>query len=252
MNHDTRCQNGICTESCLRRQELKHDQIIVELQDWMGSDRHIADAAWTSSTEYSKKKAKTDEEVSRIVNMLADSKHSVPFESVVLRFHIRLPIAIDRQLMTHRLQSASGMSGRYRTMPSEYLKMAPDVKDIIDRATGKGYLYEFQYDEICTKANTQYKEQLTELRLAEKSGSITNAEYKRAREFLRGQLPQHNMSERVSVINLRSLSNFLKLRSKEDAQLEIRTIAGQMLHELEVNNVCPVALEAIKRNNWII
>jgi thymidylate synthase (FAD) len=231
---------------------MKHKQIIVELQDFMGSDRAIADAAWTSSTEYTKKTAKTDEDVKRIVNMLADSKHSVPFESVVLRFHIRMPIAIDRQFMTHRLQSASGMSGRYRTMPDEFLEMPQDVKDIIDLATGKAYLYEFQYNKICQEANTLYRTQLTDLRAAEKSGAITNKEYKRVREFLRGELPQHNMTERVSVMNLRALSNFLKLRGKEDAQLEIRVIAEQMLQELETKSVCPVALEAIKRNNWAI
>tara|TARA_R110000868_G_scaffold66014_3_gene196962 strand:- start:1029 stop:1724 length:696 start_codon:yes stop_codon:yes gene_type:complete len=231
---------------------VKHNQIIVELQDWMGSDAAIADAAWTSSTEYAKKKAKTQEDVSRIVNLLADSKHSVPFESIVLRFHIRMPIAIDRQYMTHRLQSASGMSGRYRTMPDEFLKMPQDVFDIVDKAAGRGAIYEHVYNDICEKANQLYRQQLLELRDAEKKGLITNKEYKRAREFLRGILPQHNMTERVSVINLRSLANFLKLRNKEDAQYEIRVIAEQMLEELETKAVCPVALESIKRNNWAI
>jgi len=231
---------------------MNHDQIKVELQEFMGNDRSISDAAWTSSTEYANKKAKTEEDVKRIVNMLADSKHSVPFESVVLRFHITLPIAIDRQLMTHRIASHSGMSGRYRTMPDTFLAMPPDVKEIIDLALGKAYMYEYQYDKICKEANELYRKQLVELKAAEKAELITNAEYKRAREFLRGALPQHNMTERVTVINLRSLCNFLKLRMKSDAQLEIRVIAEQMYKALVDSNVCPIALAAIERNNWNI
>lgn len=85
---------------------MKHSQIIVELQDWMGSDAAIADAAWTSSTEYAKKQKKTPEDVERIVHMLADSKHSVPFESVVLRFWIKHPIAIDRPRSPNHLKGA--------------------------------------------------------------------------------------------------------------------------------------------------
>lgn len=231
---------------------MKHSQIIVELQDWMGSDAAIADAAWTSSTEYAKKQKKTPEDVERIVHMLADSKHSVPFESVVLRFWIKHPIAIDRQYMTHRLQSASGMSGRYRTMPDEFLKMPQDVYDIIDKASGKALTAEYSYNKLCEDANHWYRQQLVELKDAEKRGLISNTEYKRGREFARGVLPQHNMTERVSVINLRSFCNFIKLREKSDAQYEIRTVASQMLEQLEANNVCPVALAAIKRNNWQI
>ena len=97
------------------------EQIKVELQDSFGSDRSIATAAWTSSLTYQAKQLRTDKEVQRVVTMIANEKHSTHFESVIFRFWMRLPIAVDRQLMTHRMQSPSGMSGRYRTMPSDYL-----------------------------------------------------------------------------------------------------------------------------------
>lgn len=224
-------------------------QIKVELQDSMGNDRSVAEAAWTSSSTYQQKNKKTEENVSKVVNMLADSKHSVPFESVVFRFHIVMPIAIDRQFMTHRLQSASGMSGRYRTMPSEFLYMKDDVRSILTKAS---IPVEDEYNELCTKANSFYTSTLQVLKNEEKQGYITNSEYKRAREFLRGVLPQHNMTERVSVMNLRSFCNFQKLRNKPDAQKEIQEIAELMLKEVENANVCPIALAAIRRNNWSI
>jgi len=231
--------------------EEYQDQIKVELQEYMGSDRMIADAAWTSSSELVKKQARSEEDVSRIVNMLADLKHSVPFESVVFRFWIRLPIAIDRQHMTHRIGSHSGMSGRYRTMPSDFLQIAPDVSTILEKVDNSG-LFEGKYLQTCQQANDDYQAMMEDLKRAKRDEDISNNEYKRAREFLRGMLPQHNMTERTSVFNLRSFANYYKLRAKADAQPEIQSIARKMFDCVVEKNVCPIAIESLERNNWII
>jgi thymidylate synthase (FAD) len=226
-------------------------QIQVELQNFMGNDRLISEAAWTSSMEYQKKQTRTDEDVKRVVEMLATQKHSTPFESVVLRFWIKMPIAIDRQFMTHRLQSASGMSGRYRTMPSEFLELPEDVLEIyrkiyVDEAT----LVDARYTRLCREANEFYTNECKAMKAAVKDGFITNDEYKRVRESLRGVLPQHNMTERVTTINLRSLANFFKLRLSSHAQPEIQYVAQLMLAELKKNNVAPVAIEFLEKIKW--
>ena len=75
-------------------------EIKVELQGVFGDDRWIAEAAWTSSLKQENKALRTDEDVKRVINLLANEKHSVPFESVVFRFWIRMPISTDRQLFT--------------------------------------------------------------------------------------------------------------------------------------------------------
>lgn len=224
-------------------------QILVELQDFMGGDRAVADAAWTSSTDYQKKNARTEADVERVVTMLADLKHSVPFESVVLRWWIKMPIAIDRQFMTHRIASHSGMSGRYRTMPAEFLELPDDVRVILKKMP-QGVYWERDYEALCAGANDFYQHVSKEAKEHQKAGKITNAEYKRFREFFRGTLPQHNMTERVSIMNLRSWANFYKLRSKPDAQPEIQQIANLMLEELKKKNVAPIALKALEKNNW--
>jgi thymidylate synthase (FAD) len=232
-------------------------QIRVELQETMGNDRRIAEAAWTSSTTLQGKDKRTDDDVERVVNMLADAKHSTPFESVVLRFWIKMPIATDRQFMTHRLQSASGMSGRYRTMPAEWYEIPVDVEEIMSRVSFEhdrhcGINYMEHYDDLCQEANNIYINVVDALKRAEAAGLITNGEMKRGREFFRGQLPQHNMTERVSIMNLRAFCNFIKLRTKEDAQPEIREVANLMLEAVRNSGVCPVALAALERNNWVI
>lgn len=229
-------------------------KILVQLQEVMGSDRMIAEAAWTSSTTYSGKTLKTEEDVKRVVNMLADAKHSVPFESVIFRFWIRLPIAIDRQLMTHRIASHSGLSGRYRTVPSDYLTFAQDVYEIIEKSSSSSEADNVEdiYNKTCAEANVIYRNKLTELKQAVSDKKITNDEYKRVREFLRGMLPQHNMTERVSIFNLRSFANLVKLRNKPDAQPEIKYMVELMLEAVEKLGVCPLAIEALKRNDWVI
>lgn len=227
--------------------------IKVELQSWMGDDKAIAEAAWTSSFDYIKKQGRTDADVEKVVKLLADSKHSVPFESVLFRFWYKLPIAIDRQHMTHRIASHSGMSGRYRTMPGDWLNMPQDVKDIIEQTEGPDLsMMDLEYDLICERANKWYGETSAYFKGKRDEGLITPAQYKRVREFTRGVLPQHNMTERVTIMNLRSFSNYYKLRSKMDAQPEIQNIAEQMLAQVEDSKACPIAIKALKDNDWAI
>lgn len=238
-------------------------QIKVELQDQMGTDKSIAEAAWTSSLDYQKKQNRGPEDVKRVVEMLATLKHSVPFESIIFRFWIKMPIQTDRQFMTHRIASHSGMSGRYRTMPSEYLFVPGDVSEIIEKIEiGENFeldngqvIYGLEnmvlsYYDVCDKANNMYEDMILVGRQSEKNGYITNSEFKRFREFMRGMLPQNNMTERVTVMNLRSFANFQKLRNSTHAQPEIRKVAELMLEEVKEKALCPIALEWLEKNNW--
>jgi len=226
-------------------------EIQVQLQEWMGSDKSIADAAWTSSTSTEGMAYRTPADVVRVVNMLADQGHSTPFESVVLRFWLRIPIATDRQIMTHRLQSSNGLSGRYRSVPSDFHEMPDDVLAIAQKA-GLGDSIPEKYAMHCTAANSWYEETLANAKEQRNNGLISSDEYKRLREFVRGALPQHNYTERTTVMNLRSWANFLRLRLAPSAQPEIREVARQMLQQVTESDVCPFALAALARNEWRI
>lgn len=147
--------------------------------------------------------------------------------------------------------SASGMSARYRTMPSEFLEIPQDIKLILKKKSTFNYI-EDQYYDLCNESNNWYKEILQYLKECEKINVISNEEYKRCREFFRGVLPQNNMTERVTTINLRSFANFIKLRNSLHAQPEIQEVARQMLEAVKASNVCPIAIEALERNQWSI
>lgn len=223
------------------------NQIQVELQDSFGTDRTIAESAWTSSLDYQKKKSRTEEDVKRVVEMLADQSHGTPFESIVFRFWIKMPISSDRQFMTHRIQSANGASARYRTMPHEFQSVPSDVDGITSKLDPN---ISYEYDQFCNMTNNWYQSIIKEFKQAEKDGKISNAEFKRVREFYRGILPQNNMTERVTTMNLRSFANFIKLRLSPHAQPEIRRVAELMLQEVKAKAKCPIAIEWLEKNGW--
>jgi len=240
------------------------NQILVELQEFMGSDRSIANSAWTSSFDKTKRDNKTELEVETLVKKLAQDKHSTPFESVVLRFWIRMPIFTDRQHMTHRIASHNGLSGRYRTMPTDYYEIPEDVEQILNKVDSLPNIFPTKdnpnnkwtiftaYYESCETAINNYKLSIDKLKYYEKQQVITNTEFKRAREILRGQLPTSGFTERTTIFNLRSFANYQKLRNSEHAQPEIQTVARLMLEEVIKYNICPTAIKALEENNWII
>lgn len=226
------------------------DQIKVELQETMGSDLSIANAAWTSTYDKDRRESKYDDKdkVASLVKRLILDGHGTPIESVIFRFWIKLPIFVDRQHMTHRIASHNGLSGRYRTMPNEYYKIPDDVKNIL--AKGNCFNLLEKYNSICDTAYEYYLSALESLKEVEQSGLISNGEYKRAREIMRSQLPVGGMTERTTIMNLRSFANYQRQRNSEHAQPEIKRVAELMLDEVKKANVCPVAIETLESIGW--
>lgn len=240
------------------------NQVQVELQESMGNDISIANAAWTSTYDKTKREDKYDdpEKVANIVRRLILDGHGVPIESVIFRFWIRMPIFTDRQHMTHRVASHNGLSGRYRTMPNDWYQVPEDCIKICKKLNleflgarnaeevSRGDLILTKYKVNCVEAYEEYNQSIDWLREAEKSGKITNQEFKRVREIIRGMLPTAGMVERTSIMNLRSFANYYRLRSDVHAQPEIQYVAKEMLRLIEEKNICPIAISALKEIGW--
>ena len=234
-------------------------KILVELQESMGSDASIANAAWTSTYDKDRREGKYDDpkKVAEIVPRLIKDGHGTPIESVIFRFWIRMPIFTDRQHMTHRIASHNGLSGRYRTMPSDYYDLPDDVEAILEKADKAPNpcpnpdfnMFEAYY-ESCEIANNNYSLSIDKLKMAEKAGLITNAELKRVREVIRGQLPTAGMVERTTITNLRSFANYQFQRNSDHAQPEIREVARLMLEEVKKANVAPIAIKTLEEMGW--
>jgi len=224
--------------------------IEVELLGSFGSDRDIANAAWTSSLDQQKKEKRSDDEVARVVKYLIENRHSTPIEQVVYRFYVKMPIFVSRQFMRHRLQSPNEMSGRYRTLSSEFIEIPDDVQAISDKAGDSKLANEWQ--EIHEAEFAFYEKRLEKYKEAMEAGQISNDEYKRVREILRGVLGTSFITKVTTTFNLRSLANFLRLRLDPHAQPEIQEVARQMLALIEKDGNCPVAIASLKSKNWEI
>ncbi|MFA5928141.1 MAG: FAD-dependent thymidylate synthase [Candidatus Margulisiibacteriota bacterium] len=225
-------------------------EIKAELLGSFGSDRDIANAAWTSSLEQQKKDQRSDEEVAKVVRYLISNRHSSPIEQVAYRFYIKMPIFVSRQFMRHRLQSPNEMSGRYRTMLDDFLSIPSDVEQIAAKTSDKNLSAD--WEKMHKEEYLFYQQRLDHYKQAEADGKITNDEYKRVREIMRGVLGTSFFTQVTTVFNLRSLANFFKLRLDPHAQPEIRELARQMLECVEKDGSCPVAIQCLKENNWEI
>ena len=158
-------------------------QIQVTLLNHSGSDRGIANAAWTSSSSRTLQAKKTDAQVAALIEMLATERHEVPFEHSLFTFHCVLPIAIDRQLVKHRAGvSHSGASARYKRMPTQYLDLPQDVADIIKKSSVADMIC--KYDEVCTEANNAYSFMVDQLKQDMQTGKIDRIHKRKPRAML--------------------------------------------------------------------
>jgi thymidylate synthase (FAD) len=206
----------------------------VELVDWMGDDTAVVNAARVSFAGESKGVEKD----SKLIDYLMRNKHTSPFEMVVFKFKVHLPIFIARQWMRHRTWSYNEISRRYTSedlsfyIPSQFRWQAENNKQCSDGLVEDGDNWQYV-------AAVQSITQLAEL--------IYNNMIKDgiAREQARMILPQNTMTTFFAEANAHNLMHFLTLRLAEDAQPEIREYANAMLQIMQ--DKMPVTIKAFKK-----
>ena len=168
----------------------------------MGDDNTIVDAARVSTGTVTGKNPDKD---LALIKFLASEGHWTPFEHVVFRFYIRCPIFVARQWFRHRIGSFNEASARYRVIKEEfwYPDLEPEDKAEAEAITNLAYKF---YRKMVDGAGDR----------------------KRAREVARFILPQSMYTEFYWTVNLRSLANFVNLRTDEAAQYEIREYAKEV------------------------
>ncbi len=92
----------------------------------MGDDDAIVQAARVSYGSGTK----TVSEDAKLIDYLIKNRHTSPLESVVLVFHMKLPIFVARQFVRHRTARISEVSARYEyAHVQEALRQAPHSPD---------------------------------------------------------------------------------------------------------------------------
>lgn len=193
---------------------LNHGHVV--LLAYSGSDTEIASAARTSYGG-GVSSAAADE---NLLRYLMRHRHTSPFEMAWLKFGLKLPIFVDRQLIRHRMFSTNEVSARYTVLPDE--TYSPADERIAEQSTtnkqGSGQpLREYEVADFNQNLAESYSESFFAYRNAIEAGV--------ARELARITLPVGTYTQKVWAGNLHSLLHFLELRLDERAQWEIRQYA---------------------------
>jgi thymidylate synthase (FAD) len=203
---------------------LDHGHLV--LMDVMGSDQDIVQAARTSYQQGTK--SVSDDRT--LLRFLMRHNHATPFEMAQLKFHVKLPIFVERQWIRHRASSTNEMSARYSELPEEYY--VPDASVV-------GIQSQFNKQGRGAAADELIASQfLDRVQGSCKSAFIGYGNSLRddiARELARIELPLGTYTEKVWSADLRNLLHFLGLRMDSHAQWEIRQYAnviGQIVKEL--------------------
>ena len=218
-----------------------HEFGFVRLVDIMGSDGDIADAARVS---YGKgTRAVSDNR--NLMRYLVRHKHTSPLEMASVKFHLKLPIFVMRQLVRHRTAKLNEYSGRYSVMSDDCYVPEPEYiqPQSMSNKQGRGgelsngwkQKYKTIISDITNKTKIAY-----ELLLGNKTiehGGLT-------RELARTVFPVSNYTECYWKIDLHNFFHFCKLRMDSHAQQEIQDYAVPMFEMVKPH--FPIATEAFE------
>ena len=173
-------------------EEVKvHEFGFVKLLDIMGDDEEVENAARISYGTGTRKSSQTR----NLIRYLMRHKHTSPFEMCEVKFHIKLPIFVMRQIVRHRTANLNEYSGRYSIMSNDfYVPHDDDIqKQSKQNNQGRGEDVEnkgevkFEFNRQYDNAGWAYKN-LLDLDVA--------------RELARSVLPVGNYTEAVSYTHL--------------------------------------------------
>jgi thymidylate synthase (FAD) len=191
------------------------DHGFVRLDDWMGDDLSVVNAARVS---FGVRVNEMGDKDAGLIRYLMSKRHGTPFEHNAFKFHVKAPLFIFREWQRHRIGSFNELSGRYKEFEN------PDfyVPDDFRTQTGKPGAYTFEKWQGSKK-----QAQATMLRHFQDSLDLYKwyVEAGMAKEQARIVLPLALYSEMYWTVNARSLMNFLSLRNHPDAAKEIQDYA---------------------------
>jgi thymidylate synthase (FAD) len=212
------------------------DHGFFEVKEVMGSDSVIAESARMS---YGRGTKKVNDNKG-LLNYLIKNHHTSPIEMGEIRFHMRLPIFVMRQLVRHRTANLNEYSGRYSKMVKLFYVPNKDkicFQDSVNKqASGKPLPdsdAKIAQDIILKASNDAFDsyQKLLDVNVS--------------RETARIVLPLNTYTECVWKLDTSNLIKFLYLRDDEHAQWEIRVYAKKIAEAVE--HFFPLVYEAYMR-----
>ena len=199
------------------------DHGFVGLVDHMGSDNAIVQAARVSYGAGTKQV----QDDRNLIRYLMRHEHTTPFEMCEVKFHIKLPIFVMRQLVRHRTASMNEYSARYSVLTDEFY--IPELEQIQKQSTSNKQGREEAEWGFQEKRDVQHAFQRSFHNAYKEYASLLGKEDNGlARELARSVLPVGGYTELYWKANLKNFLHMARLRMDPHAQWEIREFAGAM------------------------
>ncbi len=188
----------------------------IELQDMMGDDLAIVNAARVSFLGESK----GDEQDKKLLFYLLRHRHTSPFEQVEFKFRVHAPLLVWWQWARHRMWHYNAQSGRYTPfVDNDFYEPLVWRKQSADNKQGsEGELTLPEADALSGKLADHYQHSFALYEEALAAGVAKE----QARLFLPGFSMYYTW---VAKTDAHNLMHFLSLRMAPDAQWEIRQYA---------------------------
>ena len=223
-----------------------HEHGFVRLVDIMGNDGDIADAARVSYG----KGTRSISDNRNLIRYLVRHKHTSPLEMASVKFHLKLPIFVMRQLVRHRTAKLNEYSGRYSIMSDDcYIPEEDYIQpQSVTNKQGRG-------GELSKSWKTKYKQIIYDItQKAVNSyklliGNETISHGGLSRELSRTILPVSNYTECYWKMDLHNFFHFCKLRADKHSQKETRDYAEVMYNLIKPEfPLCCEAFEDYSEN----
>ena len=200
-----------------------HEHGFVKLLDVMGNDEEVENAARISYGEGTRKTSQTR----NLIRYLMRHKHTSPFEMCEVKFHLKLPIFIMRQLVRHRTANLNEYSGRYSVMSDDFY--FPKGKELKPQSTSNKQGRED--GELRNPGEIQFE--IFRIFDGAKNAYHNLLDWDLSRELARIVLPVANYTEVIWKIDLHNFFHFYRLRGDDHAQDEIQHFADAMWQLVE-------------------
>jgi thymidylate synthase (FAD) len=199
------------------------DHGFVGLVDHMGSDSAIVQAARVSYGAGTKQV----QDDRNLIRYLMRHEHTTPFEMCEVKFHIKLPIFVMRQLVRHRTASMNEYSARYSVLTDEFY--IPELEQIQKQSTTNKQGREDSEWGFEEKRGVQHAFQRSFHNAYKEYASLLGKDDSGlARELARSVLPVGGYTELYWKANLKNFLHMARLRMDPHAQWEIREFAAAM------------------------
>jgi|LauGreDrversion4_2_1035121.scaffolds.fasta_scaffold17333_8 thymidylate synthase (FAD) len=177
-----------------------------------------------------------------LVKYLLENDHTSPFEGVVLKFHLKMPIFVARQWVRHRTASINEYSARYSVIEDTFY--IPEINRLNEQSSTNKQ----------SSSESVIKDALNAQSLIIEHSNNSYALYKNllekglSREQSRMVLPVNVYTEMYWVMNLHNLLKFLRLRMDHHAQYEIQVFANAIFEIL--TDVAPNIMSVWKSSSF--